>query len=452
MKKLAILFMLMMMAGQAWGTDYYVRPHVTDGDCSYPAAGGCDGLTYATAWEGFSGGDGTAVNWGTVDGADVATLYVAGTYSEHIHPQISGEAGHLITIKSYDANPGIIDLGGAGADYCVQLASQSYFVIDGLTLTGSVDYGIYVGSTDGNVEIKNCTIYSNGTTDDGANDDNIKIYNGSNYSVHHNTIYSGGTHGIYVQASGGNISTVTIYNNTVYDNYHSQIDLQGYNAGPYTVTGVTIYNNYIYATGTHEDPGGAEGIWISGPTDATSKVDGVDIYYNIINGTNGVGIYLNDYVYDVDIYNNTIYGGDSHAISCDYNEATTTNIKNNILSNNAFRGVLWTGNGNAPSITNNDIYGNGTDTVSDNLKPIDPSNVTGDPLFVSAGSNFRIRAGSPARDAGTDVTATTGTADFIGSVVPQNTTQDIGAYEYPTYYNSINQKIRKLLMGLGLNL
>ena len=77
------------------------------------------------------------------------------------------------------------------------------------------------------------------------------------------------------------------------------------------------------------------------------------------------------------------------------------------------------------------------------------TDIQADPLFVSAGTDFRIRAGSPARDAGTDVGLT---SDYIGTTVPQNTTQDIGAYEYPHQTNILIRKVKEILTGLGIQL
>ena len=97
MKKLILSIIVLLFAvGQGWGTDYYVRPHATDAACSY---GSCDGTSYANAWEGFSGGDGTAVNWSTVDSGD-GKLFVCGTHREHVTVGVSGEEGAPVEVVS----------------------------------------------------------------------------------------------------------------------------------------------------------------------------------------------------------------------------------------------------------------------------------------------------------------------------------------------------------------
>jgi hypothetical protein len=50
-----------------------------------------------------------------------------------------------------------------------------------------------------------------------------------------------------------------------------------------------------------------------------------------------------------------------------------------------------------------------------------------DPLFVNSSSDFHLKSGSPAKDAGVDVGLT---SDYEGKPVPFGPTPDIGAYEY----------------------
>ena len=56
----------------------------------------------------------------------------------------------------------------------------------------------------------------------------------------------------------------------------------------------------------------------------------------------------------------------------------------------------------------------------------DASSVSGDPLFVSA-TNFRLQSGSPAINAGANVSLT---VDYAGRTVPQGVAPDLGAYEW----------------------
>lgn len=84
---------------------------------------------------------------------------------------------------------------------------------------------------------------------------------------------------------------------------------------------------------------------------------------------------------------------------------------NNVISYNR----LW----NCGAIQNS-----GTGSVLSN-------NTTGTPSFTNAATDdFTLQSGSDARDAGTDVSASGVTTDYIGTARPQNSVFDLGAYEY----------------------
>jgi hypothetical protein len=100
--------------------DYYVRPHDATAGCQY---GSCDGTSYANAWEGFSGGNGTPVNWTTVDTGN-GKLFVAGDHREAIQvgsPGYSGESGFPINIL-----PCLIANGASTDDQGTLYSSERY--------------------------------------------------------------------------------------------------------------------------------------------------------------------------------------------------------------------------------------------------------------------------------------------------------------------------------------
>ncbi len=103
------------------------------------------------------------------------------------------------------------------------------------------------------------------------------------------------------------------------------------------------------------------------------------------------------------IWNNTIYNMRNGI----YIDGPSAEVKNTI----------------AYAITDNEIVINsGSPTQANNLFGTNP-------LFANAGTgNFALTSGSPARNAGTTISAVT--TDIIGTIRPQESVYDIGAYEY----------------------
>jgi len=93
MRYIVITILFILCAVPVWATDYYVT---ADG------AGTEDGSSLANAYAGFSDAETEA------DLAAGDTLYIAGTFREHLTPWISGTDGNIITFKSYDADPAIL--------------------------------------------------------------------------------------------------------------------------------------------------------------------------------------------------------------------------------------------------------------------------------------------------------------------------------------------------------
>jgi parallel beta-helix repeat protein len=154
-----------------------------------------------------------------------------------------------------------------------------------------------------------------------------------------------------------------------------------------------VRNNYFHNFGSSE---------AGFPTSAILFYVGTGnrAYNNIIvNGPGGIQVGPN--ASNTTVYNNTIYSTKNIGIEV---SGSNTIIKNNI----AYQ---------SPT----PILDVGTGTLMSN-------NLTTDPMFVST-TDFRLQSGSPAVDAGANLSSTAITVDYAGGARPQGCCYDIGAYE-----------------------
>lgn len=141
------------------------------------------------------------------------------------------------------------------------------------------------------------------------------------------------------------------------------------------------------------------------------------------------------------IYNNIIagvlYSGTCTPPTCTPSGAglaifgTSTGVYNNTVYNNSVDGISISASSPSTVVRNNIVYLSGTAYVNSNGAGTTESNRLYDinPIFVSAGSNYRLQSTSPARDTGTPL-ASSFTTDLEGTPRPQGPAWDIGAYEY----------------------
>jgi hypothetical protein len=237
-------------------------------------------------------------------------------------------------------------------------------------------------------------------------------------------------HGVYIDG-GSDIAdgSVEIAYNHIY-NITGGNCIQQYNNGTngnfYPTNNLLIHHNVVHDTTKH------------GLNIADGSGSGFQIYDNIVYNTQYAGIRFNTTdLTGARIYNNTFYNTDT-ATSPNYGAITNdwtlaagaVDFRNNILSPHP--GTAYTGGSvdvaaGVGTFANNLWYG-GTDAV-----PLfDASSKTGNPQFVSAGTDFHLHAGSPAIDAGSNIVAGIVSNDFGFIARPQGSGFDIGAYEFPS--------------------
>lgn len=212
---------------------------------------------------------------------------------------------------------------------------------------------------------------------------------------------SGGCRAIQFYSTGG----ADQYDLHVHDNLVHDAICDGINFATVNPTQGTVeaYNNVVYHVGTGPDPG-----------------NGASNYACLLTGS-GAGSST-----AVQVYNNTFYDcglrgtSDSGAVTL----YTPTNLRNNVIYQlSGEKYVGGSGQFNNPTGNNNLWFGVGSAPTSTT------TNYNSDPLFVGAASaNFRIQATSPAKDVG--VTIASLTTDFDGTIRPQGSAFDLGAFEY----------------------
>lgn len=263
---------------------------------------------------------------------------------------------------------------------------------------GTPDYNI---TTD--ILIEGCDIEK--TNEPNGGNECISIGEGvSNVVVRNNIVHNSDQYGIDFKegVDGGKIYGNTIYGMEKHGIYIDAIGKWNKN--------IDVYNNKIF------DVGGAGITLAREKNGATSTLQNIRVFNNIIYNTSKEGIQLYDHKFDkgggvlenIHIMNNTIYNGlVRHGIRA---------IHSSISLSTVF-------------IYNNIIYQTALQPLEVNKEVVTKNNLIGiDPMFVQVeAKNFHLKAGSPAIDKGVLLNAPA--FDFDNAERPKGPGIDIGAYE-----------------------
>jgi parallel beta-helix repeat protein len=204
----------------------------------------------------------------TADAGDTVSV-LAGTYAETVKPANNGGAGMPLT---FSAASGVTVTGEAGnttSGNAFRLNYKGYIVIDGFTVTGTPDHGIYAAvsnhitlsknhvSHSGAASIYRTGIYLSGTTDstitgnttDHNVGDGIRLNKGSNNNWVEKNVSFGNAMGAVSEATGINLLANSSYNwiirNITYANEDSGINFYTGSSNNYAI------NNLSYGNGDH---------------------------------------------------------------------------------------------------------------------------------------------------------------------------------------------------------
>jgi len=414
---------MVLFLNQADAATYYVS--ASSGNDANPG-------TQSSPWKTIAKATSTLVAGDTVN-------VLTGTYNEVVNPKNSGMASAPITYQGSSGT--MIDGTGLHGDQTngqFNIVGKSYISVFGFNFIHAYGNGIHLDSSN-NIKLGNNTFNSdfgwnpinifNGNHDiEVFNNyinrtyvgtypwgqpwaEMISVDNGSNISVHDNTIdYNQLGEGI--DFKDGTNNSQMFRNKVSNTNQSTSLYVDGWQIG---ASFIDIYDNIV------TNPTGP-GIGVA--NELMGIVHDLNIYNNIVYSTSiglGIGYYGHGLINNLVVSNNTIYNSQvaiNMAQTWNSGDVTVTNV---IFNNNLLDGDTISVGYGAGEASNNGFYNSGP--------AFGTSPVSGNPLFVNlAAMDFHLALGSPYINSGTSSNAPV--TDFDGNVRPQGGAFDIGAYEY----------------------
>ena len=208
---------------------------------------------------------------------------------------------------------------------------------------------------------------------------------------------TGGRHGIVIKGNGDEYTSGGVFQNVIAESYHDSMYAKGQKNVPF-------YNNTIYIS--------LSGMGLNGGMYIGENADSANV------AATGILVKNNIFV---------MHGG---RYTVQIRPDCTGTLDNNLY-------FMLSGESSIYAKVGETVYQGASAWTDWQTAGYDANGVNADPLFRSA-TDYRLKAGSPAINAGTDVGLTT---DFLGKLV--RGLPDIGAYEYYGVTGG-------MLMGLGV--
>jgi hypothetical protein len=334
--------------------------------------------------------------------------------------------GKAITVESAQG-PGSTTIDGGNLDRVVNFHSgetrssvlQGFTIQHGLTTSGTNGYdGAGIGISFSSPTIQGDVVANNVSGGDGAG---ISVYFGSpailGNTITGNTKAAGwtGQAGGGISLDGADSTNSQVIGNTITNNHSywggaMELDASG---------SPTISNNRMSGNSAESDGGGIWSINASSPL----------MVQNVIVGnqspTLGGGMFFGMGT----LVNNTIAGNTAAEGAALYGVGSAQ-LFNNILESSGASAVECSA-GTSPVLDHNDAFGSGSAGFDGGCVSAlgTNGNISADPLFVGGGS-YRLQAGSPAIDAGSDAAPSLPATDLDGLPRISGGAVDLGAYEF----------------------
>ena len=363
---------------------------------------------------------------------DVIRFRRGDTWYGQLRCNRDGNSSARITYSDYGSgNKPIID--GSNYGDCIDMTA-SYVTVENFYLRDSYNNGIIMRSGEQYHTVRSCEITNVG----------VGVYMSGNYGVVeycyiHHTLMKVSTAGGDDDGGANPVQIFRSYNTVRYNDFRYNIgDSQdyGWDGGFVEIFaqedlyGTRVHHNYGEENYHVLEVGGSNG------SGQYYLVQDTLVYYNVLVNNHGrlFTCHITDtYQYSIDlvdfkVYNNTIIenGNESYLTSDTTSNSIwvrgSTNgelkLRNNIIYKTYGtiddEGQIHEYNCYYGGIAVNTGYGTGE--------------FNSDPLFVDYGSgDYHLQSGSPCRNTGTELGLS---PDYVGVIVPQGGTTDIGAYEY----------------------
>jgi hypothetical protein len=373
----------------------------------------------------------------------------AGTYNERVIPVNSGSSGKYITYLGHPGETVYVD--GTGVtipldEGLFQIKDKSYINVSGLTIRNvfnNVDkfhktHGIRISSShyvnvEKNYIYNTCGpgIQTGGSTNividgnefelnnNGCRGEIISIATTNSFEVKNNHVHNGGLgYGRYSYGGDGGegidikegSSNGRVYGNIVHDLKEDM----GIYVDTYGLTrDVEIFNNIVYNC--------RDGIILG--SESGHALERIRVHHNLIYNNEKRGINIggfssfNPEIKNIEVYHNVLYNNGMEGIfSPSERIYSNVTIRNNIFSQN--KGSQMSISVPGGFIVSHNLIDGSTTIYGTN-------HVSGNPRFVSAGTNFRLSSDSPAINKGVSVGLLRDFDNKLRTGVP-----DIGAFEF----------------------